>query len=272
MHERTNLAERGTRPKTRLPTPPEDQVPVDPQLWSVDLLASKVVSSRVEEEEARLLKGLLGLDTDVAMPPFASQQEAAERLEVKRVDVQQTLEAARERWTRQPWMTSLRDDIARLIDKHSGAMTGDELAEAVLSARGSVADGDERRRLASAVAYAAIETEAARESARFTLYRQDEGLLAVATQSLSEQYRAPVQWRAQYVQRLARRCDDLAEADPLLAPIRVTQELLSVPAPEGDRPVPLGRLVRLGVRASARAALSSRMEIYPRGMQASGVA
>jgi hypothetical protein len=47
-------------------------------------------------------------------------------------------------------MTALRDDIARLIDKHSGVMTGEELAEAVLAARGSVADGIERYRLASA--------------------------------------------------------------------------------------------------------------------------
>ena len=131
-----------------------------------------------------------------------------------------------------------------------------------------MADGDERRRLASAVAYAAIETVAVREGARFTLYREGEGVLAVGTESLGEQYRAPVQSRARYVQRLARRCDGLAGADPLLAPIRISEELLSVPASEGDRPVPPDRLIRLGVRASASAALSSRMEIYPQGMPA----
>ena len=165
-------------------------------------------------------------------------------------------------------MTALRDDIARLIDKHSGVMTGEELAEAVLSARGSVADGNERYRLASAVAYAAIETEAVREGARFTLFRDGESVLMVATESLGEQYRASVQARAQYVKRLGTRCDDLAAADPLLAPIRVSEELLSVSAPEGDRTIPPDRLVRLGVRASEKAALSSRMEIYPRGMPA----
>ena len=230
------------------------------------MLVSKLVSGRVEEEEARLQKGLLGLDPEVQMSPYAPQQGAAEKLNVNRTDIQNALEAGRERWSRQPWMTALRDDLARLIDKHAGVMTGEELAEAVLSSRGSVADGDERHRLASAVAYAAIETEAVREGARFTLYREDDGVLAIGTESLGEQYGAPVQARAQYVKLLASRCDELADADPLLAPIRVSEELLSVTAPEGDRAIPPDRLVRLGVRASEKAALSSRMEIYPRGM------
>lgn len=264
-----HLAERGEQPKTRLPISAEDQVPVDPQLWSVDLLSSKVVGSRVEDEAARLLRGLLGLDPEGTMPPYAPQQGIAEALKVNRTDVQAALDAARERWARQPWMTALRDDIARLIDKHSGVMTGRELAEAVLSARGSVTDGDQRYRLASAVAYAAIETEAVREGARFTVFRilrDGESVLIVGTESLGEQYRASVQARAQYVKRLGRQCDHLAGADPLLAPIRVSEELLSVPAPEGDRTIPPDRLVRLGVRASENAALSSRMEIYPKGM------
>lgn len=263
-----HLAGRGEQPKTKLPIPAEDQVPVDPQLWSIDLLSSKVVGSRLEDETARYLKGLLGLDTEIRMPPYAPQQALAEKLKVNRTGLQEALEAARERWSRQPWMTALRDDIARLIDKHSGVMTGKELAEAVLSARGSVADGDERYRLASAVAYSAIETEAVREGARFTLFRDGERVLVVATESLGEQYQASVQARAQYVKRLGTRCDDLAAADPLLAPIRVSEELLSVSAPEGDRTIPPDRLVRLGVRASKKAALSSRMEIYPQGMPA----
>ncbi len=263
-----HLADRGEQPKTKLPVPAEDQVPVDPQLWSVDLLSSKVVGSRIEDEAARLMKGLLGLDPGATMPPYAPQQGVAETLKVNRTELQEALEAARERWSRQPWMTALRDDIARLIDKHSGVMTGEELAEAVLSARGSVADGGERYRLASAVAYAAIETEAVREGARFTLFRDGEGVLIVGTESLGEQYRASVQARAQYVKRLSTRCDDLAGADPLLAPIRVSEELLSVSAPEGDRTIPPDRRVRLGVRASEKSALSSRMEIYPKGMLA----
>jgi hypothetical protein len=61
---------------------------------------------------------------------------------------------------------------------------------------------------------------------------------------------------------------ELAVAEPLLAPIRAAEALSSLPAPEGDRPIPPDRLVRLAVRASEQAALSSRMEIYPKGMPA----
>lgn len=53
-----------------------------------------------------------------------------------------------------------------------------------------------------------------------------------------------------------------------MAPKRVEEALLQVPAPQGDRPVPPDRLLRLDVRASQKTALPSRMEIYPRGMGA----
>ena len=263
-----HFAERGDQQSMRLPILSEVQVPVDPQFWSVDLLSSKIVGSRVHGEAAHLVVGLLGLDPSVMMAPYAPQQKAAEILKVNHTDVRKALEAAKNRWKRQPWMTALRDDIARLVDKHSGVVTGEELTEAVLSARGSVADGYERYRLATAVAYAAIETEAIREGARFTLYRDDESVLIVGTENLGEQYQASVQARAQYIMRLGRRCNDLANADPLLAPIRVSEELLSISAPDSDRTIPSDRLVRLGVRASDMAALSSRMEVYPRNMPA----
>jgi serine/threonine protein kinase len=263
-----HLAGSGERPKTKHPIPAEDQVPVEPGYWSVDLLSSKVVGSRLESEATRYLKGLLGLDPEHRVPPYAPQQAVAETLKADRTAIREALEAARARWSRQPWMTALRDDIARLIGKHSGVMTGKELTEAVLSARGSVADGDERYRLASAVAYAAIETEAVREGAKYTLFRDGESVLVVATESLGEQYQASVEARAQYVKRLGTQCDDLALADPLLAPIRVSEALINVSAPEGDRTIAPDRLIRLGVRASEKAALSSRMEIYPKGMPA----
>src|SRR5262249_55594601 len=60
----------------------------------------------------------------------------------------------------------------------------------------------------------------------------------------------------------------LAEADPLLAPARIVEELQAVPPPEGDVQLTPDRLLRLAVAASQKAALSSRMELYPRGMAA----
>ncbi|MGH8591417.1 MAG: hypothetical protein ACREXX_19500, partial [Gammaproteobacteria bacterium] len=260
--------EHGERPVAAVTVPPEDEIPVDPKLWSVDLMAGKVAGSRVAAGEARLLKCLLGLDGEAAVSSYAPQQKVADSLGLDRSEIQKALETARQRWTRQPWMTALREDIARLVDKHAGVMTGDELAEAVLAARGSVADGAERYRLARAVAYAALETEVARENARYLLYREGRRVLAIATEGLGSPYRASVAARAQYARRLGERADELAGAEPLLAPARATEALSSLPAPEGDRPIPPDRLVRLAVRASEQAALSSRLEIYPTGMPA----
>jgi serine/threonine protein kinase len=90
-----HLAKQGEPPKTQFRVAEEDQVPVDPQLWSVDLLSSKIVGSRADGDAVRLLKGLLGLHSGVALPLFAPQQRIAETFHVNRTDVQDVLEAAR---------------------------------------------------------------------------------------------------------------------------------------------------------------------------------
>ena len=54
--------------------------------------------------------------------------------------VQQALHRARERWSRQPWMTVLREDAPTCSTRAAGCMTTHELATALLAARGSAAD------------------------------------------------------------------------------------------------------------------------------------
>jgi hypothetical protein len=165
-------------------------------------------------------------------------------------------------------MTELRQEIAMPLDKNGGVMTAAELAAAVLTARGSTAPAPERLRFASAVAMAAVETEAVREGARYTLQRGAQGVFVVAMPGLAEHYTALPMARAQYAEHLGAKANALAEADPLLAPSRVLEELQTIPQPEGDPPLPPDRLLHLAVAAAQRAALSSRLEIYPQGMPA----
>ena len=61
--------------------------------------------------------------------------------------------------------------------------------------------------------------------------------------------------------------DQLAEADPLVSPERALQQLQEVPMP-GTLPLAENRLLRLAAAASHQAALSSRLEFYPKGMDA----
>jgi hypothetical protein len=192
----------------------------------------------------------------------------AERLAMPRATVQQVLHQARQRWGRQTWMTELRKEIAVLLDKSGGVMTAEEVAAAVLTARGSAAPEPDRSRFAAAVAIAAVETEAAREGARYTPYRGQQRAFIVAMPGLADCYTAAPTARAQYAEQLAAKADALAQADPLLAPLRVVEELQAVPPPEGDPTLTPDRLLRLAAAAAQHAALSSRMELYPRGMAA----
>jgi hypothetical protein len=165
-------------------------------------------------------------------------------------------------------MTALREDIATILDKHGGVATTEELTLAVLAARGSTADEPRRSRLATAMAYAALETEMVRENARYLRYRGQSHVFALATSSLGEYYRGSPAARAQYAERLGLKADELAAADPLLTPTRIAEELQTEPPPEGDPTLPASRLLRLAVAASRTAALSSRLELYPRWMSA----
>ena len=82
---------------------------------------------------------------------------------------------------------------------------------------------------------------------------------------------------ADYARQLGAAADACALADPLLPPSRVLETLEGVPlpqssaAPQAAGALPIGpltptRLLRLAASASRKAAVSSRQEIYPRGM------
>ena len=271
----------------------EDDPPVDPALWSIDLLASRLVSPHVPEAEARLLRAALGHGhghghgpqprprigghgdgaADAARPGLLpSHREVAAALGVTPPEVAAALRRARERWSRRTWMAPLRDTVAALAAKHGGVMTARELADALAATRGSTETGPARRRSAGAVAAAALEVESAHKTPRFQLHRQDgdgaQATLVLATEALDPALTASAQARAAWVRALGRRADELADTDPLCAPARVLEALVAVDPPAGMAPPGPDRLLRLAVQAAARAALSSRGELYPRGMAA----
>jgi len=142
-------------------------------------------------------------------------------------------------------------------------MSAHEAALALLALRGCASQDDaERMRQATAVLRAAIEAEAHLDQPRFEAFEhQPQWLIASA---------AP--W-AEYARQLGTAADACALADPLLPPARVLEMLESVamPPPEqlgGVTPMPLTptRLLRLAASASRKAAVSSRQEMYARGM------
>ena len=73
---------------------------------------------------------------------------------------------------------------------------------------------------------------------------------------------------AGFAGRLGELADQLALEDPLVPPARVLQRLREVTQPVGTSLLADARLLRLAAAASNNAAVSSRQELYPRGMDA----
>ncbi len=105
-----------------------------------------------------------------------------------------------------------------------------------------------------------METEGSLTEPRFQLRRVAGKTVVACTQEL-----------AAYADKLGQVADDLAANDPLPPPLRVFQELYEVeqPAPPpGCQPFNNERLLNLAAAMSRSAAVSSRQELYPRGMAA----
>ncbi len=124
-------------------------------------------------------------------------------------------------------------------------------------ARGSVEDEPVRTRLARSVLRAAVEVERSMGEPRFQVRRDGERVLVALTQDL-----------AGYAFRLGDVADKLAGEDPLAPPQRMLQRLREVSSPDGAPALTDSRLIRLAAAASSKAAVSSRQELYPKGMDA----
>ena len=202
------------------------------------------------------LTAILGLEE--ALPGiWPCQAEVARFVNVTRSRVGQIVGKVVERWTRDKALKPLREDVAGLLANAGGVMTANELGEAILAVRGSVLGEPQRSRLGLAAARAAVEVERSMTEPRYLVRRDEARTLVALHPSLAD-----------YAARLGDQADELAREDPLALPSRVLQVLRDVPAPIGFESLTDSRLLRLAAAASTGAALSSRLEIYPHGMEA----
>jgi serine/threonine protein kinase len=229
---------------------------------SVNELAAQLLprrpagDDRVEETALAIYLGLEEAEGSTLWTPLGI---AASALAIDRNDLSAALLKARERWLKTPQLTELRNHFESLLSTQGGVMTVPELALALLAMRGCASQDDaERLRLATAVVRACCEAEAHLERLRFQEFEHRPWPLIAVSSELAE-----------YARRLGSSADACAQAEPLLTPQRALETLESVPAPEVSPALSAQRLLRLATAASQRAALSSRQEIYPRGMAAS---
>jgi hypothetical protein len=173
-----------------------------------------------------------------------------------RTAVAAALAKGRERWLKQPPLTVLRDEVEALLNTQGKVMTAAELARQVLAMRGSAhADEDERLRLAGAVVRAAAEAEGALAEPRYQVFEDETVPFVAGDRDL-----------AVHAQALGHAADALAGQDPLPTPQRAMDELDASGWPQGHPPPKPARVLALAVAAAREAALSSRQEIYRRGL------
>jgi hypothetical protein len=231
---------------------------IDTGNLSVDLLAQRVIRVGPKEDETvrRVLHMLLGLDPELK-DSWPSQADVAHTLHIARAQVGQLISKFLTRWSREPGITKLRGDIAVIIESAGGIISLPDLAVAILVARGSGQDEPRRTQLAIAVARVCVEVERMKDKPQFLVRRDRDRVLVALRQELAD-----------YASRLGDEADILADEDPLVPPARVIQRLRDIPLPLGAVELTDSRLVRLAAVASQHAAVSSRQELYPRGMDA----
>lgn len=239
----------------------------DTSVVSVDRLFQQVLPKSTDQTRLRFLNEYLGrLDEDAPKGThnvhWPTPAAISGHLGIETLLVRELIDKVLTQWGKTKAITDLREDIVGLLEDNGGVMTAVEVADAILLRRGSVQDSPLRERWAYAVVRAAVETELSKQEPRWLLRRSgNRFLIADNRQGRGEEL-------ADYACDLGSLADECARQLPLLAPVRTLEKIRAVPAPESFAGLSNHRLLRLAAAASESAALSSRVEFYPRGMSA----
>jgi serine/threonine protein kinase len=254
---------------------------------SVDQLVARItkVGAREGDSARATMLALLGLNQQASDLTenrqlktenyWRSQTEIAPMVDVTRGRIGQLVGKFQSRWCKDAAVTKMRSDLVEILTTAGGVLAVRELAEALLVARGSVEDDPRRTQYALALARACTEAERTLAEPRFLVKRS----LVTGHSSLANDQGQMTNDRAtiiialtpelaSYAIQLGQLADALALEDPLVPPARVLQRLREVTQPAGTSLIADARLLRLAAAASKNAAVSSRQELYPRGMDA----
>jgi hypothetical protein len=264
----------------RAPQPPKGNGGgVDPAILSLDEIAAQLVPRQTEGNgaEVRVIRLALGLpDADGRPAPlrsWAPQSAIAARATLSPAHVSDLLARARERWTKSlPAVTKLRVTVREILERHGRVMESRHLAAALLAERGCTL-GDDTARLAVAQAClrAAIVTEEHLENPRLARRRVCDERVLIASVAEGDPSVPTEEELFDYAGALGQIADSLVnlpETAPLPSAAAARQQLSEAGRPSGMPVLADTDLVALAVGASRAAAMTARLELYPRSLRA----
>jgi serine/threonine protein kinase len=247
---------------------------------SVDDVVRRLIPEAPDLARVVGLPGPDGLPSPV--PSWADQREIAERTGLKEDEVASLLDRLRSRWAKSvPALAPLRADVLRILEDHGRVLEWRQLAAALLARRGSeLIDPGARIALAGVCVRAAIETEERTQDPRLAtrrhgdrvlvaLTRDDtaasgrDGIAAIGTDGTAAPDSDDLFTFAEW---LGERADELAGRDPLPGVTEIKQALRDVLAGDPAPKLSDTDLVLLAAAASAKAAATPRLELYPRDL------
>ena len=248
-------------PATDVPTETvidqEPSVAVDPETLSIEAIAGRLLAAGQPSTQGaggrRVVECILGRNTTIP-EPWPTQTAMATEAGVTPGRVSQIVGKLLSKSLKDSVITIVRGQLAELVEAHGGVATAAEIASCLLAARGSEEPPASGLRSAIGIVRIAVETENLLAEPRLTLRRENEMMLVGTSVELAD-----------YAIRLGHAADRLATEEPLASPGLVMERLRSVVPPAGTM-LPDPRLIRLAASASHNAAVSSRLELYPRGM------
>ena len=237
------------------------------------------------DTEIRVMRIALALPGDDGGPaplrPWATQSEVGKTAGgVHQAHVATIWNASRGRWKKLgALMKDLRDDVVEIIAGHGRVLEAGQVAVELLARRGcGLDDPAARLAYAHAAVRAAIETEESVTEPRLLKRRRGRGVssaadgpgarVLVALCDPSDATAPNERDLLDYAERLGDRADALVAAETLPGGAEVRAALEAVPRDpdEAIAPMPGADLVGLAAAASRRAALTPRLELYPRDL------
>lgn len=234
----------------------------EPMPGSLGDWARELIGRASQNEANKRVRVLVGLDPmpderpDIGLPAARAVSEVAAAFGIDPAQIHSSLQFLRtKRWTDNTAAKSLTEALSSLIDEVAPAASLIDLAQALAKARTNGAPSDEDVRTAAALVRVALEQ---RPNPPATWRRIGSTPWVVRDPEVLDALAA-----------LAETADTLAVTEPLPSSEVVRSTLAAVAEGTPLATLPADQRLALAARASAKAAASARLELYPRGMDPS---